>query len=719
VTTVPIDGSMVKLGRVRGRYYRENYAQGGVDLVQIIPELVTNADAAISAGGRETGRIVLGFGAPDPGFVERWSERLAPLRSPALLSWRHELRCSDDGEGVDAELVDQRLGALGVAPPKRGQRGLFGRGLRDVWLAQGAGRIEGVRDGRVVESWFFPAPGDDPYAYTHVRDEPANAEDLARLGVTVSGTRVTVPLADPSLPTPGRLRALVSQLVQLRPILEDPARELYLDLPGQPLELLSYPAPQADPERPVLCDKDVEISAGVSAHITVRRSAEPLSAGFSRATRRNGLTIRSGRAAHETTLAGCEGRPGARHLYGEVTCDAIERLQRNALNAPRPELVVKVDRSGLNEHHPTVKKLYAAIDSVLKPIVADEERRAGASRLGTARAVSARDQVGLRALNDALKAAFDHPGASGADPGTAPAEHAPDSGDADAEPDDEVDETPEPDDRDDETAADPPSPESAEEDAPVLGPAVYFKQSPVRLHPGERRTVTILADPGQVPPGTPISLNADTGLNLTLRSGAVPEPGARGLSAVSGTLRARVTVSPGARPTITATAGEHSGELEVIIVRHRASGWVREIARKDEDQLIEADFDPETGVVTVYEGRKEFRELERAARRAGYTKKRVAEYVPYRMLEVEAAANAVYTWAAHQILASRLPEERPSDPAEYAQAIHHEQQALRHRAHHKLMQAFLEPEIFEGAVTLIRATPRRFGPQLELTASED
>ena len=104
----------------------------------------------------------------------------------------------------------------------------------------------------------------------------------------------------------------------------------------------------------------------------------------------------------------------------------------------------------------------------------------------------------------------------------------------------------------------------------------------------------------------------------------------------------------------------------------------------------------------MYEGRREFRELERAARRAGYSKKRAPEYVPYRMLEVEAAANAVYAWAAEQILARRLPEERPSDPAEYAAAVHHEHQTLRHRAHHKLMQAFLEPEIFDGAVTITR-----------------
>lgn len=103
------------------------------------------------------------------------------------------------------------------------------RGLRDVWLAQGAGRIEGVRAGRTVESWFFPAPGDEPYAFVHVRDEPASARDLKALGIGVSGTRVTVPLSAARLPPAGRLRALMSQLVQLRPILEDPARAVYLE----------------------------------------------------------------------------------------------------------------------------------------------------------------------------------------------------------------------------------------------------------------------------------------------------------------------------------------------------------------------------------------------------------------------------------------------------------------------------------------------------------
>ena len=178
-----LDPSAVRFGRARGRYFRENFAQGGVDLVQIIPELVTNADAAIAASGRSSGRIVLAVDAPDPEFLSLWRARMRSLRSPALLAWRHELRCTDDGEGVDVQLIDSRLGALGVEPPRTGQRGLFGRGLRDVWLAQGAGRIEGIRGGRVVESWFFPAAGDEPYAFAHVREEAVTAADLEALDV--------------------------------------------------------------------------------------------------------------------------------------------------------------------------------------------------------------------------------------------------------------------------------------------------------------------------------------------------------------------------------------------------------------------------------------------------------------------------------------------------------------------------------------------------------
>jgi len=668
----------VHVGAVRGRYFRENFAQGGIDLVQILPELVTNADAAIAAGGRGGGRIEVRFGSPDPDFLERWRAQMRVLRVPALVDWRYELTCSDDGVGVNASVVDRRLGALGELPDHDGaQRGLFGRGLRDVWLAQGAGRIAGVRDGRAVESWFFPATGDDPYAYLHVSDAPAPGAQ--------PGTTVTVPLAVERLPSEGRLRTLVAQLVQLRPVIEDPAREVLLELPSGVVERVAVPAPELDPERPVLFDDVVEVSPQLSAHVVVHRSAQPLSPGTSRATRLGGLVVRSGRAAHESTLGSYEGAPGTRHLLGEVRCDALEELQRAALSRPRPQLVVKVDRSGLNDNHPAVRALYVAIDRVLKPIVAAEERRASAHLIKPGGVLRARDQVGVRALNDALKGAFDTPGRAAFESGGGSTEVRP-------------------------IAAPSSAPEKSSgipsiSEPPVVGEAsprspLLFKQALIRLHPGERRGVSLLIDPERIAPGTRVHVAVDPGLSLNLGMDVVPEPLRSGWSRITAYVRVRVSADPGARLSVLAEADGEVAELVVLVVRHHGSGWVREIARKDEDSEVEATFDPESGTVTVYEGRREFRALERAARRAGLSKKRVREYLPYRMLEVEAAANAVYSWAAQEILARRLAEERPTDPGEYALTAYLESQLLRYRTHEKLMRAFLDEEVFEGGVRM-------------------
>ena len=672
------------VGSVRGRYFRENFAQGGIDLVQIIPELVTNADAAIASSGRMHGRIELSFVAPDPHLVASWRAQTRALGVPALTDWRWEVRCRDDGIGVHARAVDRRLGALGELPEHDGaQRGLFGRGLRDVWLAQGAGRIEGVRDERTVESWFFPAAGDDPYAYAHVRDEPAPGAAPHAL--------VTVPLAITRLPAEGRLRTLVSQLVQLRPLLEDPARELLLGLPAGTVEMVRFPAPEPDPERPTLYDDEIAVTADVTAHVTVRRSAQPLAPGTSRATRLGGLVVCSGRAAHESTLGSHEGRPGTRQLYGEVRCDALEALQRSALDSRRPQVVVKVDRSGLNDTHPVVRALYTAIDRVLAPIVADEERRAGARVIRPTSALRARDQVGLRALNDALKGAFDTPGKAAFEPGERPTDQPPTVAGESQSSAGAVDLTD----------------QEPRHQQPVAVAALRFKQALVRLHPGERRGVSLLIDPEQIPAGTPVHVAGDAGITITLWADSVPAPVRGGWSRLDANLRCRVSADPGARLSVLAEAAGHTAELVVLVVRHHASGWVREIARKDDDNDIDATFDPETGVVTVYEGRREFKALEKAARKAGLPKSRIREYLPYRMLEVEVAANAVYVWAAQQILARRISEERPSDPIEYAASVHSETQALRYRAHDKLMRAFLDDDVFDGCVRVSAPTRHR------------
>jgi hypothetical protein len=94
----------------------------------------------------------------------------------------------------------------------------------------------------------------------------------------------------------------------------------------------------------------------------------------------------------------------------------------------------------------------------------------------------------------------------------------------------------------------------------------------VRLHPGEERRVSLIIDPQRVPVGTPISVQADPGLRCGLAGeGVVPDPNRSGWSRLSGSLRARVTVDPGQRLTVTAGAGEHVAELDVLVVRRRCS----------------------------------------------------------------------------------------------------------------------------------------------------
>ena len=132
---------------------------------------------------------------------------------------------------------------------------------------------------------------------------------------------------------------------------------------------------------------------GVSARIVIRRAAAPIPPGPSRATRRGGLVVRSGRAAHESTLAGYEGRQGTRHLYGEVVCEALEDLQRSALESPRPKSRARRSRRA-QRASPDRQRLYAAIERALRPMVAAEERRAGAHLGRAGRAVKARDEVG-------------------------------------------------------------------------------------------------------------------------------------------------------------------------------------------------------------------------------------------------------------------------------------------------------------------------------------
>ena len=318
---------------------------------------------------------------------------------------------------------------------------------------------------------------------------------------------------------------------------------------------------------------------------------------------------------------------------------------------------------------------------MLRPIVADEERRAGAHLVRTGGALRARDQVGLRALNDALKNAFDTPGTAAFESGGQPLSGAARDGIGERR-------------RDSRSAG--PTPGTASRRSrrrrcasgrrscgftPSSGAASRCSSTRIGSRPAHQCTSPSTRVWGSTCGATPFrSPTAAAGRASTRICAAACPPSPVAVSAYS--------------PRPVATRRSWSCWWCATTPR----GWVREIARKDEDAEIEAHFDPETGIVTVYEGRREFKALERAARRSGLSKARVREYLPYRMLEVEVAANTLYAWAAEEILARRLAEERPADPARYAAAVRREAQALRYRAHDKLMRAFLDDAVYDGRV---------------------
>ena len=66
----------------------------------------------------------------------------------------------------------------------------------------------------------------------------------------------------------------------------------------------------------------------------------------------------------------------------------------------------------------------------------------------------------------------------------------------------------------------------------------------MRLHPGERRGVSLLVDPTEIPAGTPVHVASDAGLTLTLHRDTVPPPVRGGWARVDANLRCRVSATP-------------------------------------------------------------------------------------------------------------------------------------------------------------------------------
>ena len=354
--------------------------------------------AAASAAGSSCASV-----RPTRRSLARGASRCSALRVPAL----HELAVRDPlcRRWRRRRRRDGRPAAGGAGRAARAPAttvACSAAGCATSGLRRAAGRIEGVCGGRAVESWFFPSARDDPFAYIHVRDEPAP-------GVP-PGTRVTVPSAADRLPADGRLRTLVCQLVQLRPVLEDPQRELWLELPSGAVESCARPCPSPTPSGRCCSTTRSRSRAGrARARHRPAQRAGRCRPGMSRATRRRRTrgALGPGRARVDVRRR-TRARPARAASTARCAATRSRTCSATRSRRPRPQVVVRSIAAGSTTTTPSSVRSTPRSSGVLRPIVAAEERRARSHLVRPAARCSARDQVGLRALNDALKGRVRH-----------------------------------------------------------------------------------------------------------------------------------------------------------------------------------------------------------------------------------------------------------------------------------------------------------------------
>lgn len=648
------------------RYVRDAAAGAAREFQRAIPELLTNSDAAI-AKVREQGQVWIYIHTSEP----------------------QTLQVVDNGIGMDSRRMESRLFELGVNPEIAGERSLFGRGLRDVLMSALAGEVaSAAADGRLYHALFKMPPNSflkAVWAHDHEGTADVSVRQEYHLPAEGTGTSVKVWL-DPShsrLPARDRLLHVVRSLVQCRPTYDDPNRQVFLSVDGGPMVPVTFEAPTV---AATLLDEDVELDGypGVTARITVHRSTEEFRLTRSEPhIRRGGLVVRSGRAAHVSTYFDFEGWEGTRHLFGTVTCDSIDEIQRTALLKGESEAIVFSDRSGLNFDHPFTRVLAKAVNEKLQPLVEAEEGGRAPTR-PMAESVKSRRERGLRELNRMAARVLSALGRGPAGRGSGRTPPAPIR--------------PQP------TTPAGPGVSQAPDSLPA---AVVFPQPVYFLKAGMKRTITALVDTAKVPAEADVEvILEDDAAGSVLYETKLP-------AATAPIQRIKLKMTggdPRARSTLLLRVGTETAETEIVVQTHRGKGIFSEIKPIDQDNpYMQARFNLSTGAVEVFTGRPEFATLIRAGERA-MGKLHALDYPPYEVKELDAALSVVYQFLSQRDQ-ERRPENRGVSPQALQARVLSRIEELRYEWDARLMKAFLSDATFEGRVRIAgREGERQRGP---------
>ena len=347
----------------------------GRDVVRALVEMITNASDSYSRLERR--------GITVDGLVEVAAER---VRSGEY----NRIIVRDQAEGMRRAAVEERILQAGARTSEVGDRGVQGRGAKDIAFF-GKARYESIKDG-----WYAHVLIDGGLRYEDLYERPATPEDYERLGMQASGngTQVTLNIRrrQHSVPRHDNLARRLSQNVQLRAIMMGDTRFVTLaDLGRADVvpETLRYLPPS---DRTMVKSVDVSIDGVPEAtgSLVIYKCAEPLEDDRTM-DRHSGVVVDDGSGIHEATYFALEGRAGALSFSGWLRCPYIRTLQDrydDAIAADKPTddpnnpiPIIARTRTGLSRDHPFTSKLAAFVEKHLRPLV-DEEETQQAQRAG-------------------------------------------------------------------------------------------------------------------------------------------------------------------------------------------------------------------------------------------------------------------------------------------------------------------------------------------------
>lgn len=640
------------------RYFVHTAKNSIVGVVQILGEAISNADEAITRRASRDGKL-------DRGEI---NVRYKPDTT--------ELSITDNGDGMTASIMEYRLRNVGANPQTDARRAFFHRGIREVFLAMGGGEILSVGrdgDGKMVFSHAIFDPERGMAIIT--RDRPITRDVRFDIGIpTGTGTRVVVPMARFADAKPreyefGAIESALRECVQVRAVMMDANRRVQLHYATEPVKRVRFEYPHA---LDLIPTTEIQVD-GEPATLWACVAPKALPGGRSRQTRLYGILVRGERAAYEVCLGDkLRMHPAMQRVFGELQVNGIEELQRQADQEGSSALVYQPDRSGLNAEHPLVEAIYSALDETLLPLVSALEGQPEAKRVSP----------DMRRQLQKLAKLINHAVRTEKQIGDAPDAEGGKRAIGSESLDDET--------SDDDTAPSLP-PQDADPMDGATGPdpadAVRFAQNRLFVDAGQRREVKVMFSDALVGADVELAHSDDEIItDARLSDGTVPESGVLDLTIEAGAAEGRHPLS------VTATVGEDSftAEMAVHVRFPRASGFISQIVPSEIDNPTgSALWDPATGVVTVFTGRREFKDAERSAR---LHKAEPWKFPPYRQLVVESVREAALTRAAErraEVLWDDLSAAEQREPMRFHELVSGEFQALDYELRPKLHRTFM------------------------------